>query len=602
MSQNWLTRLAKAKQKPRQATLRSFRPHAEALESRLVPTQFFEAETALLGGISPYFDGGAINNYPRVEDFHTSGQTNYDGPGYVNLAYSDDSMITWTNVTEDQAGDYTLAFRYSMDTYYTNIFIPDRPMGLMVNDTVITRALDFQATGDSTQGVDPWSIWKDLPITVQLNEGVNTIELFATNLAATGANPHLDSLTITAVDAGVLPAAPTNLTASAGVGDVDLNWQPSAIASSYNVYRSTNSGGETLIATGVTANYFFDTGRATDGTTYFYQVSAVNSAGESAPTAEVSATPSAPAGVLFSDDFSNGADPAWTLSPASYWLPQVGLLTDSGGDTVAGVPQTATVALPASAVSWQADLITKEGRGAGIDQQGNPGISGISVQSPDGANAVSFSIFVDNSLNVGTTVNGVFQGWTRVGTAPTIAHAGGTELLWHRYQIQLDSDGTFSVLFDGNVRRSGVSAGPASSWADGIGAGTLFTQSNLDDRHLSSSFDNVRALGLGGPPTPAPSAGGITRVRPPFTYSAVVASYQIYPAVSVGTASTAFANFGLSNGTTNFHQVKAGEQSGLANESFATVRALAWDLRESNGTTNFDDLVAINIVDRLFFW
>jgi hypothetical protein len=85
-------------------------------------------------------------------------------------------------------------------------------MGLMVNDTVITRALDFQATGDSTQGVDPWSIWMDLPITVQLNEGVNTIELFATNLAATGANPHLDSLTVTPVDAGVVPAAPTNLT------------------------------------------------------------------------------------------------------------------------------------------------------------------------------------------------------------------------------------------------------------------------------------------------------------------------------------------------------------------------------------------------------
>jgi hypothetical protein len=156
------------------------------------------------------------------------------------------------------------------------------------------------------------------------------------------------------------------------------------------------------------------------------------------------------------------------------------------------------------------------------------------------------------------------------------------------------------VLFDGNVRRSGVSAGPASSWADGIGAGTLFTQSNLDDRHLSSSFDNVRALGLGGPPIPAPSAGGITRVSPPFTYSAVVASYQIYPAVSIGSASTAFANFGLSNGTTNFHQVKSGEQSGLANESFATVRALAWDLRESNGITNFDDLIEINIVDRLY--
>jgi hypothetical protein len=278
-----------------------------------------------------------------------------------------------------------------MDTYYTGIFIPDRPMGLMVNGNVITRALNFHATGDSTAGDDPWSTWEDRTVTVHLDAGVNTIELFATNVAATGANPHLDSLTVTPVAADVA-AAPTGLTASAGIGDVDLSWQLSAIASGYNVYRSTSGGGEVLIASGVTATYFFDTGLATDGTTDFYQVTAVNSAGESDPTDGASATPGAPNGLLFSDDFSNGPSAAWSFSPdTGYWLPQVGRLTDSGGDTVANVPQTATVNLPAGANSWQADLITKEGRGAGVDQQGNPGISGISVQSAGGSNAVLFS-------------------------------------------------------------------------------------------------------------------------------------------------------------------------------------------------------------------
>jgi hypothetical protein len=109
MSRNWWKQWASATQKPRQTARHSYRPQVEALEPRLVPSQFFEAETALLGGTGPYFDGGAINNYPRVEDVTTSGQTNYDGPGYVNLAYSDDSTITWDNVTEDQAGDYVLA-------------------------------------------------------------------------------------------------------------------------------------------------------------------------------------------------------------------------------------------------------------------------------------------------------------------------------------------------------------------------------------------------------------------------------------------------------------------------------------------------------------
>src|SRR5262249_17988386 len=152
--------------------------------------QFFEAEKALLGGISPYWDGGAINDYPRVEDERTSGHTGHHGCCYVNLAYSDESTITWDNVLEDQAGDYTVAFRYSMDTYYTNMFIPARPMGLIVNGIVITRVLNFTATGDSALGDRPWSMYADLPITVRLNAGVNTIELFATDLAATGANPH----------------------------------------------------------------------------------------------------------------------------------------------------------------------------------------------------------------------------------------------------------------------------------------------------------------------------------------------------------------------------------------------------------------------------
>jgi hypothetical protein len=611
MSRNWLKPFSSRKQKRgQQATQRSFRPRVEALEPRLVPTQFFEAETALLGGISPYFDGNGINNYPRLEDINTSGQTNYDGPGYVNLAYSDDSTITWDNVAEDQAGDYTLAFRYSMNTYYTNIFIPDRPMGLMVNGNVITRALDFQATGDSTTGVDPWSIWDNLRISVHLNAGVNTIELFATDLAATGANPHLDSLTVNSVAAGVTPAAPTNLTASAGVGDVDLRWTPSTLATSYNIYRSTSSGGETLIASGVTASYFFDTGLATDGTSYFYQVSAVNSAGTSATTGEVSATPSAGAGLLFSDDFSNGAGPAWTLTPASgYWLPQVGQLTDAGGDTVANVPQTATVALPAGTSSWQADLLTKEGHGAGVDAQGNPGISGISVASAGGANAVFFGVLDDNTVNVGAIVGGVWQGWTVVGTAPTADHPGGPEMLWHTYQIRLDADGTFSTLFDGNVLDDGVSAGPASAWTGGIATGGLFTQSNLDDRHLSTYFDNVRAWAPAGGPNAPASTGGDAQASLPWNAVAIAISYNTYGVTGrsdealnpAGSGYTAFPNVGLSNGTTYFRQVTAVEAPGPSSETLIDggVRDAALTaIHEIIGSTYLDNVNTVNVGGR----
>lgn len=89
------------------------------------------------------------------------------------------------------------------------------------------------------------------------------------------------------------PPAPTGLTATAGkVGSltITLNWTASAGATSYNVLRSTVTGGPyTVIATGVTVTTFKNTG-LTKGVTYFYVVQAVNAAGTSPNSNEASAT------------------------------------------------------------------------------------------------------------------------------------------------------------------------------------------------------------------------------------------------------------------------------------------------------------------------
>ncbi|GFN30086.1 cellulase family glycosylhydrolase [Paenibacillus xylaniclasticus] len=87
------------------------------------------------------------------------------------------------------------------------------------------------------------------------------------------------------------PAAPTSLSVSAGNGQATLTWAGSSGATSYNVKRSTTSGGPyTTVATGVSGTSYTNTG-LTNGTTYYYVVSAVNSAGESANSAQASVTP-----------------------------------------------------------------------------------------------------------------------------------------------------------------------------------------------------------------------------------------------------------------------------------------------------------------------
>jgi fibronectin type 3 domain-containing protein/sugar lactone lactonase YvrE len=90
-----------------------------------------------------------------------------------------------------------------------------------------------------------------------------------------------------------VPAAPTGLIATAGNAQVSLSWTASADATSYNIKRSTTSGGPyTTIATGLTAASYPDSG-LTNGITYYYVVSAVNAAGEGPNSTQVSATPAA---------------------------------------------------------------------------------------------------------------------------------------------------------------------------------------------------------------------------------------------------------------------------------------------------------------------
>src|SRR2546422_1482833 len=95
-----------------------------------------------------------------------------------------------------------------------------------------------------------------------------------------------------------VPSPPQNLQATGGNAQVSLSWSiPSNIGNSditgYKIYRSTGSGTETFLAT--TGNVLsYTDGSVTNSQTYYYKVTALNSAGESPQSNEANATPSAP--------------------------------------------------------------------------------------------------------------------------------------------------------------------------------------------------------------------------------------------------------------------------------------------------------------------
>jgi aryl-phospho-beta-D-glucosidase BglC (GH1 family) len=89
------------------------------------------------------------------------------------------------------------------------------------------------------------------------------------------------------------PYAVTGLVAKPGAGQVALSWNAVAGATSYSLYRTAESGLEPAAPSviGITGTSYTDTG-LNDGTTYYYQVVAVNSSGPSGFSREAhAATP-----------------------------------------------------------------------------------------------------------------------------------------------------------------------------------------------------------------------------------------------------------------------------------------------------------------------
>jgi fibronectin type 3 domain-containing protein len=183
------------------------------------------------------------------------------------------------------------------------------------------------------------------------------------------------------VDSAQAPAAPTGLLATAANAQISLTWSASATASSYNVKRGTASGGPYATISSPTATNFTDTG-LTNGTTYFYVVTAVNSTGESTNSAQASATPVAP-----------------TQAPAA----PTGLTATAGN---------AQVSLGWTASSGATSYNVKRGT-----TTGGPYTQVGSVTVPS---------FLDTGLTNGTTYFYVVSAVNSVGESPNSAQASAT--------------------------------------------------------------------------------------------------------------------------------------------------------------------------------
>jgi fibronectin type 3 domain-containing protein len=200
---------------------------------------------------------------------------------------------------------------------FSNVFqaetlIPPDPPTNLAATKVTTTEVDLSWTNVATNATG---------IKILEKQGNNTAKVIASGLPPTTTNYNVTGLAVgtsyvfeidalnssgpsgaATIAVDTLPAQVTGVTATGGPGEITLSWAADQGAASYNVYRSTVSGGEetTPTWTGVTGTSYVD-GTATPGIAYYYEVTPVDpdaaspgpspasASGEGSPSAEVSA-------------------------------------------------------------------------------------------------------------------------------------------------------------------------------------------------------------------------------------------------------------------------------------------------------------------------
>jgi outer membrane protein assembly factor BamB len=160
---------------------------------------------------------------------------------------------------------------------------------LVVQQSQVFAASGADAYGNAVTIATPaWSVSSGTPGSISPTTGLTTTFKASDSNTGTGSVNAAVNGIIGSAPVTVIPAAPTNLTATVKNAKVNLTWHASAGDKIYAVYRGTTSSNLVLIKATVISTSLTDT--PGDGSFYYY-VTGVGSTGlQSAPSNTISAT------------------------------------------------------------------------------------------------------------------------------------------------------------------------------------------------------------------------------------------------------------------------------------------------------------------------
>ena len=364
------------------------------------------------------------------------------------------------------------------------------------------------------------------------------------------------------------PVVPAGLTATGGTGQVTISWTSVSNATSYNVYYATTSGVTTTSGTKIitSSSPYVQTG-LTAGTNYYYVVTAVNAAGESAASVQASAAtgsapplptvPDAPTGVIAAGG-TNQATISWSsVSDSTSY--NVYYATTSGVTKTSGTKIT-----NATSPAVQAGLTAATTYYYIVTAVNSTGESTPSVQV---AATTLAAIPAPTAPTAPTGVTAVGSTNQATITWPAVSDATSYNVYWSTTSGVTKTNGTKVAAATSPYVKTGLSAGTTYYFvvtaANSVGESSASTQ--------ATATTAAPPVVVPTSPTGVTATGAANQVTITWSPVSGATSYNIYwsTATGVTTASTKisaatspYVQSGLAASTTYYYVVTAVNASG----------------------------------------
>ena len=331
-------------------------------------------------------------------------------------------------------------------------------------------------------------------------------------------------------------SAPFGLYAIPGHAQVMLGWNGYAGLTGYNVYRGTTSGGPyTLITSSPVSGTTYTDSTASNGTTYYYVVTAVNAVGESARSNEAYATPESVNASVYRINCGGPDVGNWTGQTSSYTFSTTTapILTGLSNPAPTSVYQTEdngnhTLSYLTPGNNYVLRLhLDSYASGSNMDvlsvaANGTPVLTRFDIRSASGETGKAvieqFNVTPDSSGNIAITLSGVLGNGGICGIellTDSLPPSQPTHLVAWRgnTQVTLNWNSEYEAATY-NLYRSTVSGGPYTQIASGLSATTYSDATVANDYYVVTAVSSSGESGYSNEAYPTT----------PFTLSANPAS------------------------------------------------------------------------------